>query len=273
MEPYTALLQWAFEAAMASILIAQDGNELFEENARPGCKIAMIRAGESVNATRSRAAYQQCIEELNPDAEAVFDYTGSYTDSALNQQIVENMIKTRALRLWPCVGTGALAAFTTAKLNHAYALGCDSNQDAVEPGTIPTSVLHNTTYMVINTIEEWMNGTLKGTNEYYWGLASGVVGLTDFATIAGVEGVNLTTSSGSSPRSTSGTKRLSTATSSSMTRSRTTTWNTMSGRNCIRYQLHRVGQGWPSGVIRLSVSVCKHDITATRVKQVAAAYL
>ena len=191
-EPYTALHEWAFEAAMASILIAQDGNELFEENARPGCKIAMIRAGESVNATRSRAAYQQCIEELNPDAEAVFDYTGSYTDSALNQQIVENMIKNQGVELvWPCVGTGALAAFTTAKLNHAYALGCDSNQDAVEPGTIPTSVLHNTTYMVINTIEEWMNGTLKGTNEYYWGLASGVVGLTDFATIAGVEGVNL----------------------------------------------------------------------------------
>ena len=84
---------------MASILIAQDGNELFEENARPGCKIAMIRAGESVNATRSRAAYQQCIEELNPDAEAVFDYTGSYTDSALNQQIVENMIKNQGVEV------------------------------------------------------------------------------------------------------------------------------------------------------------------------------
>lgn len=191
-EPYTALHEWAYEACMASILLAQDGNELFAEKARPGCKIAMIRAGESKNATRSRAAYQQCIEELNPEAEAVFDYTGSYTDSALNQQIVENMINNQGIEvIWPCVGTGALACFTTAKLNNAYALGCDSDQDAIELGTIPTSVLHNTTYMVINTIEEWMNGTLKGTNEYYWGLESGVVGLTDFSTIAACEGVNL----------------------------------------------------------------------------------
>lgn len=191
-EPYTALHEWAFSAAMASILIAMDGNELFEDMARPGCKIAMIRAGESINATRARAGYQQAIAEIYPEAEAFFDYTGSYTDSALDQQITENLINNMGVEVvWPCIGTGALAVFTTCKLNNAYALGCDSDQDDIEPGTIPTSVLHNTTYMVVNVIEEWMNGTLNGTSEYYWGLESGVVGLTDFSTIASVEGCNL----------------------------------------------------------------------------------
>lgn len=190
-EPYSALHEWAFSACIASVLLATDGNELFEDFGRPGCTVAMIRTGESKSATRARAAYQQCIELINPEAEAIFDYTGSYTDSALNQQIVENMINNQNVEVvWPCVGAGALATFTTCKLNKAYALGCDSNQDHLEPGVIPTSVLHNTTYMVINTIEEWMNGTLKGTNEYYWGIESSVMGLTDFSTIAACEGVN-----------------------------------------------------------------------------------
>ena len=191
-EPYSALHEWAFSACIASVLLATDGNELFEDFGRPGYTVAMIRSGESKNATRARAAYQQCIELLNPEAVAIFDYTGSNTDSALNQQIVENMIKNQNVEVvWPCVGAGALATFTTCKLNNAFALGCDSDQDWIEPGVIPTSVLHNTTYMVINTIEEFMNGTLKGTNEYYWGIESGVMGLTDFSTIAAYEGVNL----------------------------------------------------------------------------------
>ena len=190
-EPYTALHEWAFMAALASIEVATDGNELIKANARPGCNVAVLTPGESVNTARQRSAYDQCIEAVNPQTKAVWDYTGSYTDSALNQQIVENMIKNSNVEVvWPMVGTGALATFTTCKLNNAYVLGCDSNQDGVEPGTVVTSVLHNTTYMVTNIIEDWQAGTLVGTNEYYWGLESGVVGLTDFATMAAFPGVN-----------------------------------------------------------------------------------
>lgn len=190
-EPYTALHEWAFMAGLASILIATDGNELIAANGRPGCNVAVLTPGESVNTARQRSAYDQCIEAVNPDTKALWDYTGSYTDSALNQQIVENMIVNSNVEVvWAMVGTGALATFTTCKLNNAYVLGCDSNQDAVEPGTVATSVLHNTTYMVTNIIDDWVAGTLSGSNEYYWGLESGVVGLTDFSTMAAFPGTN-----------------------------------------------------------------------------------
>lgn len=190
-EPFTALHEWAFMACLASLLIANDDMVLIDDNAKPGTTIGIINAGESVNQGRTRAAYDQCIDLVDPSAVLIQDYTGSYTDSALNQQIAENMYVNQGVEvIWPVLGTGALATFTTAKLNNGYVLGCDSNQDHLEPGYVPTSVLHNTTYMVTNIIEEWKTGTLKGTNEYYWGLKSGVVGLTDFATAEGTDFVN-----------------------------------------------------------------------------------
>ena len=193
-EPFTALHEWAFMASAAMIEVSKDENVMFDwQLNNPGVTIASISPGESVNAPRSRAAEQQ-IRQWYKDNEGLDvtcynDYTGSYTDSALNQQIAENLVTNMGVEaFWPMVGTGALATFSTAKNLGAYSLGCDTDQDAVEPGVVATSVLHNTTMMVINMIEEWQAGTLNGTNEYYWGVESGVVGVTDMSTVKGVEG-------------------------------------------------------------------------------------
>ena len=167
-EPFTALHEWAFMASAAMIEVSKDENVMFDwQLNNPGVTIASISPGESVNAPRSRAAEQQ-IRQWYKDNEGLDvicynDYTGSYTDSALNQQIAENLVTNMGVEaFWPMVGTGALATFS--------------------------SVLHNTTMMVINMIEEWQAGTLNGTNEYYWGVESGVVGVTDMSTVKGVEG-------------------------------------------------------------------------------------
>ena len=196
-EPFTALHEWAFMADAAMIELSKDDNIMFDWQVNnPGVTIASINAGESVNAGRSRSARQQIAQwyKDNEDIDVVSynDYTGSYTDSALNQQIAENLIVNMGVEaFWPVVGTGALATFTTAKQYGAFALGCDSFQDDIEPGVVATSVLHNTTMMVVNIVTEWQEGTLSGTNEYYWGVESGVVGLTDMSFVKTVDGCNL----------------------------------------------------------------------------------
>lgn len=195
-EPFTALHEWAAVATIAMIELSKDDNVMFDwQKNNPGVTIAMINPGESVNQARIRSAEQQVMQwykdNENLDVTAINDYTGSYTDSALNMQIAENMFVNQNVEaLWPVVGTGALATFTTGKQHGCYVLGCDSFQDDKEPGIVATSVLHNTTAMVTNIVDEWQNGTLKGTNEYYWGLESGVVGLTDMSYVGSVEGCN-----------------------------------------------------------------------------------
>ncbi len=195
-EPFTALHEWAAMATIAMIELSKDENVMFDwQMNNPGITIGTINPGESVNQGRSRSAEQQIIQWYKDneglDVTLYNDYTGSYTDSALNMQIAENMFVNQGVEaLWPVLGTGALATFTTGKQNGAYVLGCDSFQDDVEPGIVATSVLHNTTAMVTNIITEWQEGTLKGTNEYYWGVESGVVGLTDMSYVGTVEGCN-----------------------------------------------------------------------------------
>lgn len=184
-EPYTALHERAFLCAMVSILSAMDGNEFISSKAKPGCTVAVMTAGESVNNNRTKAAYQQAAAEFCPDANLIFDTTGSKTDTALDQTIAENLIKNQDVEvIWPNIGIGSLSVYTAAALNNAYAIGVDINQDALEPGSILTSGLHNTTYMVVEMVTKWQQNELNGLNEYYWGLSTGVVGITDMATIA-----------------------------------------------------------------------------------------
>ncbi|MCU6735781.1 BMP family lipoprotein [Diplocloster agilis] len=193
-EPYTALNEWAFMAEVAMVELTKDGNEMFDwQSSKPGVTVGYIAAGESVQQSRPRSAFQQLRQwykdEEGIDVTLIEDYTASYTDSALNQQIAENMVKNNGVEAFWCVcGTGALATYSTAKQLGVYALGNDSFQDDVEPGAVATSVLHDTTYMVTNIIDAWQSGTLNGKDEYYWGVASGVVGLTDMSYIKSVEG-------------------------------------------------------------------------------------
>lgn len=183
-EPYTALHERGFLMGMVSILVATDGNEIVDGRGNEGCKVAIMTAGESINHNRNTAAYQQACAEFNPDAILVNDTTGHKTDAALNQTIAENLIKNQGVEIiWPNIGTGSLSVYTTCALNNAFALGIDINQDALEPGTIVTSGLHDTTYMVIDMIERWKAGNLVGTDEIYWGIESGVVGITDMSTM------------------------------------------------------------------------------------------
>lgn len=184
-EPYTALHERAFLCAMVSILFAMDENQVISTKGQPGCTVAVMAAGQSINNSRTDSAYQQAIQEFYPDAVYISDTSGHKTDTALNQTVAENLIKNQGVEvIWANIGTGSLSVYTACALNNAYAIGVDINQDNLEPGTMITSGLHNTTYMVVEMVDAWQEGTLNGLNEYYWGLDSGVVGITDMATIA-----------------------------------------------------------------------------------------
>lgn len=193
-EPFTALHEWAGMAFIAMTELAKDDNVMFDWQVNhPGVTIGSINPGESVNQKRTRSAEQQIMqwykENEGLDITMLHDYTGSYTDSALNMQIAENMFVNQGVEaMWPVLGTGALATFTTGKQHGAYVLGCDSFQDDREPGIVATSVLHDTTAMVTNIITEWQEGELKGTNEYYWGVESKVIGVTDMSYVKTVKG-------------------------------------------------------------------------------------
>ena len=195
-EPYTALHEWNYMATFAMIECAMDDRVMFDYQVNyPGATVASIAGGESKNSFSTRSAQQQCVQRMKEvygvEATVINDYTGSYTDSELNQTIAENLVTNMGVEcFFPCVGTGAIATFTTAKKVNAFAFGCDTVQDDMMPGYIPGSILHDTYAMVTNCVTQWLDGTLVGTNEYYWGLESKVVGVNDMSFIRTCEGCN-----------------------------------------------------------------------------------
>lgn len=183
-EPYTALHERGYLMGLLSVLFAKDGNEIRADYAKPGCKVAIMTAGQSVNHNRNTAAYQQAKHDFAPEAEIFNDTTSAKTDSALNYTIAESLIKNQGIEvIWPNIGTGSIGVYNACEANKTFALGIDINQDNLNPGTILSSGRHDTTYMVIDMVERWKAGKLKGTDSIYWGLQTGVVGITDMETI------------------------------------------------------------------------------------------
>src|SRR5205814_3416048 len=71
-------------------------------------------------------------------------------------------------------GTGVIQAAQSA---NKYAIGVDSDQDAIAPGHVLTSMIKRTDFAVYDSIDRLVCGTLKGGETVTLGLKEGAVGL------------------------------------------------------------------------------------------------
>jgi len=180
------LNQHAFLAGAAAAYVATDGNEIVDyAGQNPGCNLGLIFPVESNGFYRYGGGYQHGAAITNPDAKFFIDYSTGFSDVALCQTIAENMILTNKCDvIWTCCGTSGLGGLQACRINGALGIGVDTNQDEVEKGYILTSALRRTDNTVIDLIEQWRAGTLRGANPVY-NLSNGGLDITDMATIAG----------------------------------------------------------------------------------------
>jgi basic membrane protein A len=118
---------------------------------------------------------------INPKITTFRAYVGGnspFNDPARGKEMALSMIDSKADIIYHAAAGSGMGVFEAAKERGIYAVGVDSNQDAVVPGTVLTSMLKNVDKAVFSIIKDTQEkGFVAG--ELDFNLANGGVGVTD----------------------------------------------------------------------------------------------
>lgn len=185
-ESYVTLNEHSFLAGVVAAYAATDGNTLVEGvGQHEGCNIGILFGAESVGFYQYGDGFRQGALFYNPDAKVYIDYTVGFSDTANAQNIAQNMINNMGCDvIWTCCGTAGLGGLEACRLNNAFGIGVDSNQDEVEPGYILTSAVRDNTSLMEFYIGKYLEGDLAQTEPDVFNLSNGGVDITDMSVIA-----------------------------------------------------------------------------------------
>ncbi len=136
------------------------------------------------------AGFAAGAREIDPRVKVLDRYVGSFEDVASGKELAGVMYDAGADIVYVAAGKSGLGAIDQARSRpNAYAIGVDSNQDALAPGKILTSVVKRIDIAVLRVAQEAQSLKLpSGAIEF--GLKDDGVGLTDFKytkTLVGAE--------------------------------------------------------------------------------------
>ncbi len=106
--------------------------------------------------------YEQGVKYVNPNAEVFQNMTGStgaaFNDPARGSELAKSQISKGADVIFAAAGGTGIGVYQAAKDEGVYAIGVDSNQDHLQPGTMLTSMLKRVGDASYNTWEEAQAG-------------------------------------------------------------------------------------------------------------------
>ncbi|HTW84214.1 MAG TPA: BMP family ABC transporter substrate-binding protein [Candidatus Sulfotelmatobacter sp.] len=126
------------------------------------------------------AGYTAGAREVDPTVKTLVKYVGSFDDVASGKELAQVLYDEGADIIYCAAGKAGLGAIDAAKQRPgAYIIGVDSDQDALAPGKILTSMVKRVDIGVFRVCEALVkHRPLPG--HLVLGLAQGGVGLTDF---------------------------------------------------------------------------------------------
>lgn len=184
-ESYITLNEHSFLAGVAAAFVATEGNGIVDGlGGKDGCNIGVLFGADSVGFYQYGDGFRQGALYYNPDANVYMDFTVGFSDTANAQNIAENMIKTMGCDvIWTCCGTAGLGGLEAVRLNNAYGIGVDSNQDEVQPGNMLTSAVRDNASLIKFYVEKYLAGDMAQTEPDVFNLTNGGVNITDMTVI------------------------------------------------------------------------------------------
>jgi basic membrane protein A len=143
--------------------------------------IAFIGGADVPLLQRSEAGFRAGAREIDPNVRVSTAYLTSFTDPFAARATAERLLAGGADIVFVIAGPAGLGAFkAVAARRGAFAIGADTDQDAIVPGKILTSVVKGVGAAVLRVCRETVGGKPE-TGAHEMGLADGGIGLTDFA--------------------------------------------------------------------------------------------
>lgn len=126
--------------------------------------------------------YEQGAKYVNPSVKVISIYVGGqnpFNDPVKGKEIALAEIQQGADVIYHGAGATGIGVIDAARESKVLAIGVDSNQDDVAPGTVLTSMLKNVDVAVFETVKALKENIFEpGVKEF--GVKENGVGLTDF---------------------------------------------------------------------------------------------
>ncbi len=154
----------SYLAGVAAAMLASGDYNIIDGVATNGAGvIGVICALESDGFHHFTEGFTQGAKDTYPDTTILYDWSVGFTDTQLSKQVANNMFDAQnADVVYQVCGLAGLGIFQAAEENSAFAIGVDSDQDYLSPGTIFTSVVKEVDTAVYKICEKLVDGTLEG---------------------------------------------------------------------------------------------------------------
>lgn len=131
---------------------------------------------------RFQSGFEQGAKYINPDIKVLSVYIGgnsAFNDPASAKTKTETLIQQKADVVYHAAGGSGAGVFEGAKAKNVYAIGVDSNQDGLFPGTILTSMMKYVDVATFNLVKDTLEGKFPLQHQEF-GVKEGYVGTTEF---------------------------------------------------------------------------------------------
>lgn len=125
------------------------------------------------------------VKAVDPSVKVLTSYVGAFNDSAKGYDQAKAMFASGADVVYQVAGGSGIGVLQAAKDADKYAIGVDSNQNALQKGHILASMLKNVGGSLVLAVKAAQSGQLKYGETASYGLANDGVGL-DFSDNGGL---------------------------------------------------------------------------------------
>ncbi len=138
-------------------------------------KVGYIGGSDGPLLNRFRHGFVQGVQYANPKVEVVTGWVGVFNDPTKGKELALTQYQEGADIIYAAAGKSGEGVLAAAAEKGKYAIGVDSDQCWIRPGSVITSMLKRVDQVVFNKCKQLSEGKLKAGFEYY-GLAEGLVG-------------------------------------------------------------------------------------------------
>ena len=139
--------------------------------------IGVIGGTKSVGIDKFIVGYIQGARAIDPQAEVKVAYSNNFGDPAIGFQMAKAMFDAGANVVYQVAGGTGLGVIKAAKEAGRFAIGVDTDQDGIAPGSVLTSMVKRTDVAVETVIKDYADSKFPGGQTVTLGLAQDGVGL------------------------------------------------------------------------------------------------
>jgi basic membrane protein A and related proteins len=139
--------------------------------------IGVIGGTKSVGIDKFIIGYIQGARAIDPQAEVKVAYSNNFGDPAIGLQMAKAMFDAGANVVYQVAGGTGLGVIRAAKEAGRFAIGVDTDQDGIAPGSVLTSMVKRTDVAVETVMKDYADGKFPGGQTVTLGLAQDGVGI------------------------------------------------------------------------------------------------